>query len=757
MSRIQVVDENGQPKQYSITEYSNAVQEFTPALKQEVSWASTALFEGYNFRPYNPDALYQQKGNYDLYDDIRQDDQVYAALSLKKHIILNSGWKIECEDEDVVKFITSCLNVYLDDTFENKLKEILTALDYGFSVTEKVADIVETPEGPKMVFTKLLTRAPHSWEIRTDDKGAITELVQYTGGQDQKIPLDKVILYSYQKEFDNFYGQSDINKGVYTAWWSKTNIIKFWNIALEKYAMPTAIGKIPAARANIKDDILKVLKNIQSRTAMTIPDEVMVEFLEMKGNGFDAYEKAINKYDTMIARKLLIPDLMGLSGSETGGGSYALGKEQFDLFYSVIRSIRQDIERIVNRHIVNQLVFWNFGNKVDAHFRFAPIDEEQKEKDLTRWTEAIKTGKIPVTNESINWFLDKVNAPEISKEELEKIEEEKQAFKDQLANNGNQEENTQNVPNNKENPKSSKPEPPKEKPKNDKPPGQTEEDKKEMQKEFSKYYRELTVFEKRRVDFNKVEKKEAEIQEKYNQLLNEAYRLIINGVMNDIRKKRIIQKKKLEQVNSVKLRNVNQTTKLYKDMIKDAYNFGTSTVNRKKFNLDNEDIAKWIEEEAIRISGVESEEILKKVKAVLAEGIRKGYGTQQTSELLEEALKPWNLGISGSRIEMITRTETAKAFNQARTQQFAELREEGEISAFQFSAILDGRTSDICTQLDGKILLPQQLEYFQPPLHPNCRSLIVPIFEDEEFGSFSNMPPTEPRTGGGLQLVRPKK
>jgi len=59
----------------------------------------------------------------------------------------------------------------------------------------------------------------------------------------------------------------------------------------------------------------------------------------------------------------------------------------------------------------------------------------------------------------------------------------------------------------------------------------------------------------------------------------------------------------------------------------------------------------------------------------------------------------------------------------------------GLIYALQYSAILDGRTTEICRELDGMIvkdMSPQQKQY-QPPNHRWCRSVRVEILKDEIY------------------------
>lgn len=54
---------------------------------------------------------------------------------------------------------------------------------------------------------------------------------------------------------------------------------------------------------------------------------------------------------------------------------------------------------------------------------------------------------------------------------------------------------------------------------------------------------------------------------------------------------------------------------------------------------------------------------------------------------------------------------------------------------FQYSAILDWKTTDYCRSLDGRVVKPWSAEFFKymPPKHYNCRSLRVEILIDETF------------------------
>jgi uncharacterized protein with gpF-like domain len=57
-----------------------------------------------------------------------------------------------------------------------------------------------------------------------------------------------------------------------------------------------------------------------------------------------------------------------------------------------------------------------------------------------------------------------------------------------------------------------------------------------------------------------------------------------------------------------------------------------------------------------------------------------------------------------------------------------------QIQAFQYSAVIDDDTTDICLSLDGKIMRKDDEESmrFMPPNHYGCRSILVPITINEE-------------------------
>ncbi len=87
------------------------------------------------------------------------------------------------------------------------------------------------------------------------------------------------------------------------------------------------------------------------------------------------------------------------------------------------------------------------------------------------------------------------------------------------------------------------------------------------------------------------------------------------------------------------------------------------------------------------------------------------------------------LNTSKSDIERTVRTVRSHVANQAYHESFVQLGFKYE----RFIATLDGRTSKLCASLDGSVWEINDPARRVPPLHPNCRSILVPVDKDGQL------------------------
>ena len=78
-------------------------------------------------------------------------------------------------------------------------------------------------------------------------------------------------------------------------------------------------------------------------------------------------------------------------------------------------------------------------------------------------------------------------------------------------------------------------------------------------------------------------------------------------------------------------------------------------------------------------------------------------------------------GFARTNVQTIARTSVNFAVNRVKIR----LAETTGISRYRYVAVLDDRTSDICAANDGEIFSVGDPDAPIPPLHPNCRSIIV--------------------------------
>jgi SPP1 gp7 family putative phage head morphogenesis protein len=110
------------------------------------------------------------------------------------------------------------------------------------------------------------------------------------------------------------------------------------------------------------------------------------------------------------------------------------------------------------------------------------------------------------------------------------------------------------------------------------------------------------------------------------------------------------------------------------------------------------------------------------LKEELNRGLIRGDSLQDISRVIADKLNN-----SYSNAMRLVRTESCYVMNEATVNNY----KENGIKEYEFMAFLDSKTSKVCRKLDGKKF---SIEEYQaglnlPPLHPNCRSCIVPVIE----------------------------
>jgi hypothetical protein len=358
----------------------------------------------------------------------REDAQVKAGLLalrlpilakgyVVKDPIVTDGWDYkDSKTEEQVKFLNYVFK-NMKHSFDETLDQMLSAVPFGFSVTEPVYEkIKEGKFKGKIGLKKAKVLNPTTVKFKMNDYGDIIEVVQEIGDKKIKIPIEKIIHFTHDAEFGNPYGSSALH-AVHKHWYIKDQMYKFANMAYERNGSPLLVGTVK--NKNEVGKMRRILDSILSRTGVAISGTDDIKVLDTtKTMDFVNY---VNHHNTMILRGLMIPSLM-LGNEGSGSGSYALGQSHFDLFLFRLQSIQRDLEKVINEKIIKRLIDINFGKQdVYPELQFKPLMDKDRDQLSDIFFKLVNAQIIEPTEE---WIRDQMGFPQMTEEHRKRVEEE---------------------------------------------------------------------------------------------------------------------------------------------------------------------------------------------------------------------------------------------------------------------------------------------------------------------------------------------
>lgn len=370
---------------------------------------------------------------------MRFDPQVKACLLVLKLPILQVDWSLQAKTEEgkqIASWCESMLSEYMDDSMEYYTREILTALDFGRSITEKVWQLKEVPTDPddpesskteeRIIPMKLKTYDPRNITIKLDPVTLkLAGAVQVVNNKEVNIPADKLLIYSHEKEFGNHNGESAL-RAAYKPWVIKEFLQRFWNIALERFGTPLSTMNVPQGGSLKK--AISLMDMVKTKSGIPLPDGYEMEIHNLANTGM-SFKDAIEYQDVQIARAMLIPDLVF---ANSGTGAYSLSKTHEGFFEMRLNGITQEIGDIYSKYLIRQMVQYNFGEVREyPAFKFANVGQEDIQMLATVITQLI-TGKVIAPTEA--WIRERLGIPAPDEESQEYLDKQKEVVMSGLEN-----------------------------------------------------------------------------------------------------------------------------------------------------------------------------------------------------------------------------------------------------------------------------------------------------------------------------------
>ncbi|MFV0626151.1 MAG: DUF935 domain-containing protein [Alphaproteobacteria bacterium] len=253
---------------------------------------------------------YQMK----IYRSLLSDEQIKACFSGQRvAAVVAADWEIipasdSSLDKEIAEFVSKNIEQLM---FDDKSRKMLHANWFGYSVAEVIWGL----DDDKIIIKDLKIRRQERFCFGVNGDLFLKKNLF----EKERMPDKKFwVLKASGDNDDDVYGLGLANS-CYWPVYLKRNGLKFWSVLVEKFAIPTAVGKYVqgASEEEIKD-LLQMLDAISSETSIAVPEGTDVDLLEsIKASGGD-HEKFCKYLDQIIAKAILGQDGTSENGRYAG-------------------------------------------------------------------------------------------------------------------------------------------------------------------------------------------------------------------------------------------------------------------------------------------------------------------------------------------------------------------------------------------------------------------------------------------------------
>ena len=345
---------------------------------QEIGYSGTLIFGGIiTGEEYNFDWTGVRRNR--IVETMRRSDStVHQALQIVKLPIISAKWGINAakdgednispEAEEKQRFIHAQLfGDGESGIFYKSLKDATTCFDFGFAVQEIVLESMQFEGQWRIGLSKLASRkqkSVYSWEIPGGKPG----VTQMTGVDTAYIPMDKLLVFTHDKEGENHEGTS-LLRYIYRDWDIKDKLVLINAMSLEKHGMGTPVIKERVGQTATpldRQQAIAALTNMRAnqKSYLEFPQTLDVEMLDMKAGSVKDILPSINYHDGRIMTGVLAR-FMEIGGA-SGTGSESLAKVLANMFLKAEEAVAKDIAAVYNG-LIKKICDLNYSDMSEGY------------------------------------------------------------------------------------------------------------------------------------------------------------------------------------------------------------------------------------------------------------------------------------------------------------------------------------------------------------------------------------------------------
>lgn len=688
-------------------------------------YSGTEIISGRILEDYNPELLFPNSTH--IYDKMRKGDATVAAvMRVMKQPIIRANFFVEPYDDSAE---SAAVAEFVDDVFFKRLDfvqfmtDMLLCLDFGFMVFEKIYNLEENV----WTYKALAPRLPKSIDYwipnpNGDTPGVVQNISApkaASSGQANiygntthygqiTIPSEKIFLVNFNREGDNYEGIS-ILRPAYRDWYFKDQYYQMQGVAAEKNSLGILIGK---PREDMVGNITPEEQETTEKSLASLQSHEQ-QYFYSKGHDIEIltpshqwdFDPGILHHDRQISKMVLAQFLE--IGVSKGGNSQSDSQQSLALQAS--SAITDGLLGHVKDKLIKEIVDLNFENVEGYPTIKASGIEKDDTQDKAKIIRDLSQGAgMDFTDlETQNSFRRALDLPEKKEEDFTEPTQEPESTEEDLALK--KKLNLQTFTGKHE----------------------------ELVRAgiIPSDFRPLTLQEER-VDFISY-KRELERGKKRVEQATTSYarKLAIFALQQSIRK-----------INGEIFRRTDDDLTAAAAKLRRELNaIMNSLVDFGKTAANNE-----IGQKGRVATPPEVRSSIKSSASVFVEKMRR--------DVLDEALLTTNSAIQKQSTDAEAKSAVRETVNKKLTRSiaaFVSVAVNGSVNqgfestfaqnkdfiwGYQYSSILDSRTTNVCLSLDGRVSRNSS-DIPIPPVHANCRSRRVAILKTQTILPKENKPP----------------
>ena len=638
------------------------------------------------------------------------DGQVGMMLTVHKNPLRSASWNIPApddvteEEEEAITVISKVLFGSCGTSFDTFLGQILSFMEYGYSCFELYWETYEY-NGKIFLIPVLEQRMQTSIQDILPKEKIVRQVTIDQGTID--IPFDNLIFFILNKQGEDYRGNS-LLRNAYRSWKDKKIYQEWLGIGIQRSVSGIPSMEVPNNVSSDDKDYVAaelLLQNItQHENAYMITKEGWKFMVHESKFNADQVQKAIDSCNTEMAMSLLVQFIQ--LGQNGNGGAYALGRDQSDFFLDGLTYLANLISGVINEEIIGKFLDYNYGDAIEKD-RIALYGQNINKKAGSELASVLATlksaGFIKATINDEIQLRDNLGMPELTDEEIE-FRQQNVEIKEEISETLSQSILLSEAAR-----------------------------KRGLALKFSEPKR------KQRAEY--IEKNEKEMKDFMTANLLLIKDKLLADVENTLNRGTVdIQGLKKIEVSSskylkgleMKLAGIAQESydrakSQAKKAIKLSEDLNVSSIVDKV-------LKQFVLNQAFSITDQQATSMLNKAITVASNGSLKGLTVAQIVSNVDQVIRDYiisnGIEVAGSLIVVGTANFGEMQFNN-------EIKD--QIWGYRF--INDDPVSEICQWYKDKTFSVDapELSIATPPLHPNCKSYMEPVYKSEEEPTIENL------------------